>query len=140
MVLISRIWLILFLDNKLLILERGWGSIFLMFWFLMTEGSLETKIEVFHRISFPIFFRFQSVKTLKLYRVSKKVWFVAPGAKMYLFCATLLYGVLCFNIFRKFIIFVWYSNGPKKVLEPFFLSISWVQKSKSVYTNFSIEI
>ena len=32
------------------------------------------------------------------YRVSqKKVWFAAPGAKLYLFCAFLLYGV--FSIF-----------------------------------------
>ena len=59
-------------------------------------------------------------------RVSqKKVWFTAPGAKVYLFCATLLYGIFFENYF-----FFWYSNGPKKNLRAFFFIKSKVKKSK----------
>jgi len=69
------------------------------------------------------------------YRVSqKKVWLPEPGEKLYLFCATLLYGV--FSIFYKNSNFSLVFHLPKKIREPFFLSKSKVQKSKNVYINY----
>jgi len=62
------------------------------------------------------------------------VWFAAPGAKLYLFCATLLYGV--FSIFFEHFYFFWYSNGLKENPLTFFLSKSKVQESKNVYINY----
>ena len=49
--------------------------------------------------------------------VNKK-WFTAPVQKCTFFCATLLYGV--FSIFFENFYFFWYSNGSKKIREPFF--------------------
>jgi len=49
----------------------------------------------------------------------KKVWLAAPGAKLYLFCATLPFCVF-FNIFWKFLIFILALQCPKKIGESFF--------------------
>ena len=61
---------------------------------------------------------------------SKKVWFAALGAKLYLFCATLLSAV--FSIFfENFKFFFGTLNGPKKLK----LKLK-VQKSKNVYIKY----
>ena len=69
---------------------------------------------------------------LYTYRVSqKKMWLAAPGAKLYPFCATLLYGVFTI-FFVVFLILQW----PKKIHKPFFLSKSKIQKNKNVLRKY----
>ena len=67
----------------------------------------------------------------------KKVWFAAPGAKMYLFCATLMYVV--FHYFLKICNYFFGTpvQWPKrKSANLFFLRKSKVQKSKNLYRNY----
>ena len=76
---------------------------------------------------------FTVCKFLFIYRViQRKVWFAAPDAKLYLFCAP--FNV--FSIFFENLYFFWYSNGPKENLRTFFLSKSKVQKSKNVHSYY----
>ena len=65
---------------------------------------------------------------------SKKVWFAAPVAKLYLFCATLLYGVLSI-FFLKILIFFGTSLTQKKSANLFFLTKSKAKKNKNVQIN-----
>ena len=83
----------------------------------------------FIRIIF--FFLVSNINKIYTGWVKKKVWFAAPGAKLYLFCATLLYGVFL-NIFWKFIIFFGTSMAQKKICEPFSLKIKSSEKQKCV--------
>ena len=65
-------------------------------------------VQLFHYRKINFFVGLHSI-----YRVSQKqVWFASPVSKLYLSCATLLYGVL--SIFFENFKFFWYFNDPKK--------------------------
>ena len=71
----------------------------------------------------------------KIQSESKKVWFVAHDAKLYLFVATLLNGVL--SIFFENVYFFLVLQWPKKIREPFFtLKIKGSEKRKCVNKMF----
>jgi len=74
-------------------------------------------------------------KKNRKYRVSqKKVWFVAPDTKLYLFFEQ-LYCMVFFQYFFNVFIFFGTSMARKKIREHFFLSKSKVQKNKNVLIN-----
>ena len=73
-------------------------------------------------------------KVLRSYTYVKKVWFAALGGKLYLFCATLLYGV--FLYFLKICNFFLVVQRPKKNPQTFFSFKIKVQKSKNVFINY----
>ena len=79
------------------------------------------------KIDFTSLFGLLDYKDLYIQGESKKVWFVAPGAKLYLFCATLLIGV-----FSKFVNFFGTSMAQKKSANFFFLKIKSSEKQKCV--------
>ena len=54
-------------------------------------------------------------------------WYKSVPFSVQLFC------MVFFKYFLKIVNFFWYSNGPKKIRELFFLSKAKVLKSKNVY-------
>ena len=71
---------------------------------------------------------------LYIYRVSKKKLLAEPGAKLYLFCITLLYVV--FSIFKKKFGIPMAQKKPRT----FFVSKSKVQKAKMCVKIISIKV
>ena len=63
----------------------------------------------------------------------KKVWFTASGAKLYLFCATLLYGI--FSIFFGFFLGL---QWPNKIRETFF-SLKIISLEQSVTITIQLD-
>ena len=72
---------------------------------------------------------------MKVQGESKKVWFAAHGAKLYLFCATLMFGVFFLNIFWKFVIFL-VLQWPKRKSANLSLKIKSSEKQNYVFKLF----
>ena len=84
-----------------------------------------------------LFWRIQGgvYSVVYVYRASQKSVISGAWCKILPFFVQFSYMVF-FQYFLKIFNFSWYSNGLKKIREPFFLSKSKVQKSKNVYRNY----